>query len=89
MVRDAELVLLDEASSALDAQTEHEIQDTMEEAFQDKTMVVISHRYASVANMDWVYCLSDGRIIEEGKPDELMQKNSFLKRMAVNQAGKV
>ena len=88
LVRDAELVLLDEASSALDAETEFEIQETMEEAFQDKTVVVISHRYASVAHMDWVYCLNNGRIVEEGKPDELMQKNSFLKRMAINQAGK-
>lgn len=89
LIRDAELVLLDEASSALDAETEAEIQDTMEEAFQEKTMVVISHRYASVANMDWVYCLSGGRIVEEGKPEELMQKDSFLRRMANSQAGKV
>lgn len=85
LIRNAELIILDEASSALDTKTESEIQKTMEEAFQDKTVIVIAHRFTSIRGVDMVYCMEDGRIVEHGQTCELMARDSHLQRMAIAQ----
>ncbi len=85
LCRDAELVILDEAASALDTATEREIQETMAEAFADKTVLVIAHRFSSLSNTDSVCCLEKGRIAEYGTIAELMSRDSRLRRMAQSQ----
>lgn len=87
LIRDAELIILDEASSALDTKTESEIQTTMEEAFRDKTVIVIAHRYTSIRGVDYVYCMENGRVVEQGDARELMARDTRLRRMAIAQGG--
>jgi ABC-type multidrug transport system fused ATPase/permease subunit len=57
----------------------------MEEAFQDKTVIVIAHRFTSIRGVDMVYCMEDGRIVEHGQTCELMARDSHLQRMAIAQ----
>ena len=81
------LIILDEASSALDTKTEGEIQRTMDEAFRDKTVLVIAHRFTAVAHMDRVYCMENGRVVEQGTVKELLSRDSLLRQMAQTQGG--
>lgn len=87
LVRNAGLIILDEASSALDTKTEGEIQQTMDEAFRDKTVLVIAHRFTAVAHMDRVYCMEEGRVAEQGTVKELLSRDTMLRRMAQAQGG--
>ena len=88
LVRNAGLIILDEASSALDTKTEGEIQQTMDEAFRDKTVLVIAHRFTAVAHMDRVYCMEEGRVAEQGTVKELLSRDTMLRRMAQAQGGR-
>ncbi len=85
LVRDADFILLDEASSALDTKTEREIQRTIDEAFRDKTLLVIVHRFASLSSVDYVYCLDNGVVAEEGDMRDLLLQDSRLRGMALMQ----
>lgn len=87
LVRNAGLIILDEASSALDTKTEGEIQQTMDEAFRNKTVLVIAHRFTAVAHMDRVYCMEEGRVAEQGTVKELLSRDTMLRRMAQAQGG--
>ena len=87
LIRNAELIILDEASSALDTKTEREIQQTMDEVFRDKTVIVIAHRFTSIRSADYIYCMADGGIAEQGTMRELMARDSMLRRMAEAQGG--
>ena len=87
LIRGAGLIILDEASSALDTKTEGEIQHTMDEAFRDKTVLVIAHRFTAVAHMDRVYCMENGRVVEQGTVKELLSRDSLLRQMAQTQGG--
>ena len=88
LVRNAGLIILDEASSALDTKTEGEIQQTMDEAFRNKTVLVIAHRFTAVAHMDRVYCMEEGRVAEQGTVKELLSRDTMLRRMAQAQGGR-
>ncbi len=88
LIREAELIILDEASSALDTKTERELQRIMEQAFRDKTMLVIAHRFTAVAHMDRVYCMKDGSVAEQGTVAELLSRNTMLRQMAQAQEAK-
>ena len=87
LIRNAELIILDEASSALDTKTEREIQQTIDEVFRDKTVIVIAHRFTSIKSADYIYCMADGCIAEQGTMRELMARDSMLRRMAAAQGG--
>lgn len=87
LIRNAPLIILDEASSALDTKTEEEIQWTMEQAFRKKTVLVIAHRFTAVASMDRVYCMENGRVAEQGTVEELLSRDSMLRQMAQSQGG--
>ena len=87
LIRNAELIILDEASSALDTKTEREIQQTMDEVFRDKTVIVIAHRFTSIRSADYIYCMADSGIAGQGTMRELMAHDSMLRRMAEAQGG--
>ena len=87
LIRNAELIILDEASSALDTKTEREIQQTMDEVFRDKTVIVIAHRFTSIRSADYIYCMADGGIAGQGTMRELMAHDSMLRHMAEAQGG--
>lgn len=72
MIQDPPIVVLDEATSDVDTETEAKIQRSLERLTEDRTTFVIAHRLSTVTNADRVFVLDDGRIIERGSHDELL-----------------
>lgn len=66
MISDPKIIILDEATSAVDAYTEAVIQEALESLFDDRTSIVIAHRLSPVVNADRILVLDHGNIIEEG-----------------------
>jgi ABC-type multidrug transport system fused ATPase/permease subunit len=72
LVTDARIVLIDEATASLDAESEEGIQRLLKERFSNKTLISIAHRLGPIAQYDWVCVMSRGRIIEQGDPKKLL-----------------
>ena len=72
LLRDPEILLLDESTSQLDANTEREMRKTIAAASKGRTTIMIAHRLASVQHADRIFVFDAGRIIEQGKHDELV-----------------
>jgi len=86
-LKDAPIILLDEASASLDVENETAIQEALSRLIQNKTVVVIAHRMRTVSGADKIVVLSDGTIAEEGSPAELFAKeDSIFSHMAQLQA---
>lgn len=81
MLLDAQLLILDEATSNVDTKTEVQIQKAMRKLMQDKTCFVIAHRLSTIQNADLILVVKDGQIIEQGTHKELMQGDTFYAEM--------
>lgn len=81
-LKDAPIILLDEATASLDVENETLIQTALSRLIKNKTVLVIAHRMRTVAGADKIVVLSDGVVAEQGTPQELMHKNGIFKRMA-------
>lgn len=80
-LKNTPIILLDEATASLDVENENLIQSALSRLIQDKTVLVIAHRMRTVAGADKVVVLSDGIVVEEGAPDELIRKNGMYAHM--------
>jgi ATP-binding cassette, subfamily B, bacterial len=76
ILKNPSILLLDEATSALDSESEALVQDALQELMQNRTSVIIAHRLATIKNVDYIYVLKNGEIIEEGSPEDLLKNNS-------------
>ena len=81
LLKDASVILLDEATASLDAENETKIQAGLSELVRDKTVIIIAHRMRTVRNADHIVVLDGGTIVEQGTPDELMALNGEFARM--------
>lgn len=81
-LKDAPIILLDEATASLDVQNETAIQTALSRLIRNKTVLVIAHRIRTVAGADKIVVLSDGVVAEQGTPEKLLNKNGIFKRMA-------
>ena len=79
MLKKSSIILLDEATSSLDAETENKIQNAIKSLTKDKTTVVIAHRLSTVLNADKIYLVDAGEIIEEGTHEELLLNSPIYK----------
>lgn len=80
-LKDAPVLVLDEATSHLDAVNEHAIRVALDELMSNRTTIVIAHRLSTVRNADTIVVLDQGRVIEQGDHDELMGKNGLYARL--------
>ena len=77
LLKDAPLLILDEATSSVDTRTEELIQKAMDKLMEGRTSFVIAHRLSTIRNADLILVMRDGNIIEQGNHDELMNQNGF------------
>ena len=85
LLKDAPIILLDEATASLDAENETEIQEAISRLVKDKTVLIIAHRMRTVEGADKLVLLRDGLVAEEGSPAELIRKNGFYAKMVALQ----
>ena len=77
LLKDAPLLILDEATSSVDTRTEELIQKAMDKLMEGRTSFVIAHRLSTIRNADLILVMRDGNIIEQGSHDQLMEQGGF------------
>ena len=80
MLKDAPIVLMDEATASLDVENETQVQEALTRLLVGKTVLVIAHRMRTVENADRIVVLAGGRVVEEGSPAELRAKDGGIFR---------
>lgn len=86
IIKDSQIILMDEATSALDTESELMVQNAINNLTKKKTTIFIAHRLSTIKNVDQIYVLDAGRIIEHGTHDELIKKNSTYKYLVEQQS---
>ena len=82
ILKDAPVILLDEATASLDVENETAVQAALSGLIRDKTVLIIAHRMRTVMNADQIVLLSGGNVVEMGSPAELLKKNGLFHHMA-------
>ena len=88
MLKQSSIILLDEATSSLDSETESKIQEALKILTRNKTTVVIAHRLSTILNSNNIYVIDEGKIIDNGNHDELMKKSGLYKKFYEKQIQK-
>ena len=76
ILKDPSILILDEATSSLDAESESLVQEALDELMKGRTTIIIAHRLATIRKADRIYVLSDGEIIEEGNHIDLLGREA-------------
>jgi len=88
MIKKSSIILLDEATSSLDSETEAKIQEALNTLTKNKTTIVIAHRLSTILNSNNIYLIDKGRVIDNGKHEELMIKSKLYKNFYEKQIQK-
>lgn len=79
ILKDSPIIIMDEATAALDAENEHEILAAIEALTKNKTVIMIAHRIKSIKNADHIIAIKDGRVIQDGNPNELAKQDGLYR----------
>ena len=88
MIKKSPIILLDEATSSLDAETESKIQEALKILTKDKTTIVIAHRLSTILNSDQIYIIDAGNVVANGKHDDLLNRSELYKNFYEKQIRK-
>ena len=86
LIRNPQVLLLDEATSALDTETERLVQDALDNAATHRTTIAVAHRLSTIRNADRIFVFADGRILEEGTHEQLLQLRGQYYEMCLAQS---
>src|SRR5574344_235047 len=78
LLKDPKYLILDEATANLDRKTEEEIDQGLTELMKGRTVVMVAHHYAPVKKADYVVVMDQGKVVDQGSPDELLKRNSYF-----------
>lgn len=78
ILKDPTILLLDEATSALDSESEHLVQEALNKLMENRTTIIIAHRLATIKNVDKIFVLEHGKIVEEGSHEQLILKDNGI-----------
>jgi subfamily B ATP-binding cassette protein MsbA len=81
LLRDPPILILDEATSALDTESERQVQQAIERLMQDRTVMVIAHRLATVRDADEIVVLDGGSVVQRGSHEELLRAGGLYRRL--------
>ena len=81
LLKDSKIILLDEATSSLDSETEEKIQKAIEKLTKNKTTVVIAHRLSTILNSENIYVIDKGKVEASGKHEELLKESILYKNL--------
>ena len=87
ILKDAPVLVLDEATAALDSEVEAAIQESLKDLMRDKTVIAIAHRLSTIAALDRLVVMDNGRIVEEGTHEALLRKRGLYQRLWERQSG--
>ena len=85
ILKNPPILILDEATSALDTESEKLVQEALEHLMKDRTTLVVAHRLSTIRNADMICVLHDGKIVEQGRHDELLKRNGYYAKLAAMQ----
>ena len=88
MIKKSSIILLDEATSSLDSETENKIQEALQTLTKGKTTIVIAHRLSTILNANNIYLIDNGKVIENGKHQDLLYKSIMYKNFYEKQIQK-
>ena len=88
-LKNSKIILLDEATSSLDSETEKKIQDALSFLIKGKTTLVIAHRLSTILNSSKIYVIDKGEVVAEGNHNELLNNSSLYKNFTTNRYKKV
>lgn len=81
LLRNAPILLLDEATSALDAESEVRVQEALDQLAKDRTTLVIAHRLSTIRNADKIVVMDKGRVVDEGRHEDLLERGGIYRKL--------
>jgi len=81
ILKNAPILILDEATSNLDSRSEREIQEALERLMHDKLVIIIAHRFSTIQNVDQILVIDEGKMVDSGSPEELAHKKGIYSEL--------
>lgn len=81
ILKDAPIIILDEATSSIDIENEEKINRAIEKIIENKTVIVIAHKLSVLKNVNKIVLIKDGKVIEEGPANEIMSRSDYFKKL--------